>query len=123
MIIKIPDDPSNPVLVRDVVLGKQGVGLLLVELHTNVPGVVAVHLVQLAGVGAVHAHKALQVRPFKIGLFSFPVLILLILSPGLRTLDSEVSVDGLILVILHRLGCAGVALTLTYTQTLKKRLH
>ena len=58
-----PDDPSYPVLVGDVVLGEQGVGLLLVKLDADVPGVVAVHLVQLTGVRTVHAHEALEVWP------------------------------------------------------------
>lgn len=107
-------------MVGDVILGEHGVGLLLVELHADVPRVVAVHLVQLAGVGAVHAHKALEVRPLKISFSHSLTDFSVIASPGLRTLDSEVSVDWLILVILHRLGRAGVALTLAYTQTLKK---
>ena len=60
-----PDNPTNPILVWDVVLSEHDVSLLLVELHANVPGVVAVHPVQLAGVGAVHTHEALEVRPLE----------------------------------------------------------
>ena len=61
--ITIPDQSPDAVLVRDVVLRKERVGLLLVELDGDVPGLVAVDLVQLAGVRTVHAHQALQLGP------------------------------------------------------------
>ena len=61
--ITIPDQSPDAVLVRDVVLRKERVGLLLVELDSDVPGLVAVDLVQLAGVRTVHAHQTLQLGP------------------------------------------------------------
>ena len=61
--ITIPDQSPDAVLVRDVVLREERVGLLLVELDGDVPGLVAVDLVQLAGVRTVHAHQTLQLGP------------------------------------------------------------
>ena len=61
--ITIPDQSPDAVLVRDVVLRKERVCLLLVELDGDVPGLVAVDLVQLAGVRTVHAHQTLQLGP------------------------------------------------------------
>ena len=45
-----PDRPPDPVLVGDVLLSEHCVSFLLVQLDTDVPGLVAPHLVQLRGV-------------------------------------------------------------------------
>ena len=59
-----PHCPPDPVLVRDVLLGEHSVGLLLVQLDADVPGLVAPHFVKLGGVGTVHSDEALQVWPW-----------------------------------------------------------
>ena len=43
-----PDGPPDPVLVRDVVVSKDSVRRLLINLDTDVPGVVTVNFVELS---------------------------------------------------------------------------
>ena len=78
-----PDLPPDPVLVGDVFLSEHRVHLLLVQLDGDLPGLVAPHLVELRGVGAVHPHQALQV------------------GAGCGALHCEVSVDGQVAAVLR----------------------
>ena len=117
----IPDDSPDSVLVRDVVLSEHGVCLLLVELHADVPSVVAVDLVELAGVGAVYANEALELRSDDISLLI--IKIILHFPPWDRTLDGEVSVYRLIFSIINGLSCTGLTLALAQAQTLIQKLN
>ena len=117
----IPDDSPDSVLVRDVVLSEHGVCLLLVELHADVPSIVAVDLVELAGVGAVYANEALEVRSDDISLLINKII--LHFPPWDRTLDREVSVYWLIFSIINGLRCTGLTLALAQAQTLIQKLN